>query len=130
MCVCVCVCVCVCARVCARVCVCVCVQISYPMESGINIGDKLNVKFLGRDSQGRYLISRKALLPLPAERTGPRTRSRTRSSSSVAPAHNFEVGSELEGMITEERDYGFLLELAPGVTTLLHNTQIDHTPVC
>ena len=43
---------------------------------------------------------------------------------------NFEVGSELEAKIVEERDYGFMLELPSGITTLLHNSQMSDTPVC
>ena len=103
-----------------------CVQTSHPSESGISVGDKLNVKFLGRDSNGRYLVSRKALLPLPANRAGPRG-GRARPS---VPVQNFEVGSELEAKIVEARDYGFMLELPSGVTTLLHNSQMSDTPVC
>ena len=83
----------------------------------------MNVKYLGRDSKGRYLISRKALLPLPADRAVPHVRSRPTHTS----RSNFEVGSVLEGTITEVRDYGFMVELAPGETALLHNSKLSHT---
>ena len=101
-------------------------QTTHPSESGIKVGDKVDVKFLGRDTYGRYLISRKALLPPPVTRQP--LGSRQRSQSAAAP--NFEAGSEYEGEIIGVRDYGFLLEMAPGVTTLLHNSQLSHSYVC
>ena len=98
------------------------------MDSGLQVGDKLNVKFLGRNLQGRYLISRKALLPVPANVRGvPRSMPVPKS---LQGQPNFETGSVLEATITEVRDYGFMVELAPGVTCLLHNSQISHTQVC
>ena len=97
------------------------------MDSGLRIGDKLNVKFLGQNLQGRYLISRKALLPVPDNIRGV---PRTRQVPQTLEGHNFETGSVLEATITEVRDYGVLLEVAPGYTCLLHNSQISYTPVC
>lgn len=46
-------------------------QTAHPLASGMKIGDKINVKFLGQDSRGHYLISRKALLPAPIDRQQP-----------------------------------------------------------
>lgn len=44
------------------------VQIPNPSLVGVKEGDKLSVKVLGFDHQGRFVISRKALLPPPANR--------------------------------------------------------------
>ena len=99
------------------------------MDSGIQVGDIVSVKYLGRDSSGRYLISRKAVLPLPAgmEPTKPSSRPGPLVTAVPSFAQDLEIGSELEGVIIGEREYGFLLELAPGVTSLLHNSQINHS---
>lgn len=42
------------------------IQITHPSVTGLKIGDKLNIKFLGRDRLGRLVFSRKALLPPPS----------------------------------------------------------------
>ena len=103
------------------------------MDSGIKVGDKISVKFLGQDTNGRYLISRRALLPPPADRQQPNSnRPRHPRSTSHTPhtAPKFEIGSELEVTIIDELNSGFLVELAPGVTSLLHNSRINHSYVC
>ena len=109
------------------------IQTAHPLDSGIKVGDKINVKFLGQDTNGRYLISRRALLPPPANRQQPDSNRprllRVTSHMTDAAAQKFEVGSELEVTIIGERNYGFLVELAPGVVSLLHNSCINHSYV-
>ena len=36
------------------------------------------------------------------------------------------IGSVIEVLIKDVRDYGFMAELAPGVLVLLHNKQLGH----
>ena len=37
-----------------------------------------------------------------------------------------KFGAVIDATIKEVRDYGFIVELAPGVATLLHVSQISH----
>ena len=66
------------------------------MDSGIRVGDKINVKFLGQDTRGHYLISRKALLPPPVDRQQPPHSSRIRvptTSPTTTIEQNFDKKS-------------------------------------
>ena len=42
----------------------------------------------------------------------------------------FEVGAIYPAVVKEVRDYGLIVELAPGVTILLHKSQMSHKFVC
>ena len=39
---------------------------------------------------------------------------------------DIQVGSVIEVVVKEIRDYGFMVELAPGVLSLLHMAQFSH----
>ena len=99
------------------------------------IGDKINVEIIGQDEYGRYMMSSKTLLSHPAPDTQ-QDFDRELLNSKISMAsdmpgaeHNFEIGSELEVVVVCKLHYGFRVELAPGVTSLLHRSHI-YSHVC
>jgi len=42
------------------------------------------------------------------------------------PVQEFEVGAIYSVVVKEVRDYGLIVELAPGVDALLHKLQLSH----
>ena len=101
------------------------IQTAKFLDSGIKIGDKINVEIIGQDEYGRYLMSHKALLSHPAPDTQ-QNLDRELASDMPGAEHNFEIGSELEAVIVGKLPCGIMVELAPGSSLLYHSHIYSH----
>lgn len=90
-------------------------QVAHTFTSDLNalfkVGDKLEVKVLSKEN-GKLTLSRKALIDTPYE----------------AYCKTITVGQTVVGRVTNKLPFGLLLELAPDVKGLLHQSEYSHNP--
>lgn len=90
-------------------------QIAHTFTSDINSvakeGDTMEVKVISKEN-GKLVLSRKALLDTPYE----------------AYAKTVTVGQTVKGKVVNKMPFGLLLELAPNVKGLLHQSEYSHNP--
>ncbi len=90
-------------------------QLAHTYTSDINsivhLDDEMQVKVLSKEN-GKLVLSRKALLDTPY----------------VAYAKTVTVGQTVKGKVTNKLPFGLLLELAPNVKGLLHQSEYSHNP--
>ena len=90
-------------------------QIAHTFTSDINslfkVGDEIEVKVLSKEN-GKLTLSRKALIDTPYE----------------AYCKTISVGQTVTGKVTNKLPFGLLLELAPNVKGLLHQSEYSHNP--
>lgn len=77
----------------------------------VKVGDKLEVKVLSKEN-GKLVLSRKALLDTPYE----------------AYCKTITVGQTVKGKVVNKLPFGLLIELAPYVKGLLHQSEYSHNP--
>ncbi|QVK20326.1 30S ribosomal protein S1 [Mycoplasmatota bacterium] len=85
------------------------------VEDEIKAGDEIEVKLIEKsvkNGRNRISVSRKATLPTPFQ----------------AYVKEFGKGSTIKGKVINKLPFGIILELAKGVTGLLHNTEISWNP--
>ena len=75
------------------------------------VGNQIEVKVLSKEN-GKLVLSRKALLDTPYE----------------AYAKTVKVGQTVKGKVVNKLPFGLLLELAPNVKGLLHQSEYSHNP--
>jgi len=88
-------------------------------------GDEITVEVMGEDRMGRPDLRR---LEEPGEKPRPSDRREKRGSRGESrarpkrtpPAAEVAVGDRIEGSVTHITEYGAFVELAPGVTGLVH----------
>lgn len=81
------------------------------IEDVLKVGDKIEVKVLSIKN-GKISVSRKALLPTPFE----------------AYVNEHKVGETIKGKVVSKLPYGILVELAPNVKGLLHQSEYSWNP--
>lgn len=81
------------------------------IEDVLKVGDKIEVKVLAIKN-GKISVSRKALLPTPFE----------------AYVNEHKVGETIKGKVVSKLPYGILVELAPNVKGLLHQSEYSWNP--
>lgn len=81
------------------------------IEDVLNVGDKVEVKIIGLKN-GKIALSRKALLPTPFEE--------------YASLH--KKGETIKATVISKLPYGLLLEVAPNVKGLLHQSEYSWNP--
>ncbi len=81
------------------------------ISSLVNVGDELEVKVLSKEN-GKLVLSRKALLDTPYE----------------AYCKTITVGQTVKGKVVNKMPFGLLIELAPNVKGLLHQSEYSHNP--
>lgn len=90
-------------------------QLSHTFTNDINdivsVGDEMEVKVLSKEN-GKLVLSRKALLDTPYE----------------AYAKTVTVGQTVKGKVVNKLPFGLLIELAPEVKGLLHQSEYSHNP--
>lgn len=90
-------------------------QLAHTFTSDINAvakeGDTMEVKVLSKEN-GKLVLSRKALLDTPYE----------------AYAKTVTVGQTVKGKVVNKMPFGLLIELAPNVKGLLHQSEYSHNP--
>ncbi|MDE7095453.1 MAG: (d)CMP kinase, partial [Anaeroplasmataceae bacterium] len=90
-------------------------QLAHTFTSDINAvakeGDTMEVKVLSKEN-GKLVLSRKALLDTPYE----------------AYAKTVTVGQIVKGKVVNKMPFGLLIELAPNVKGLLHQSEYSHNP--
>lgn len=90
-------------------------QFAHTFTNDINavakVGDEIEVKVLSKDN-GKLVLSRKALLDTPYE----------------AYAKTVTVGQTVKGKVVNKLPFGLLIELAPNVKGLLHQSEYSHNP--
>ncbi|MDE7106428.1 MAG: (d)CMP kinase, partial [Anaeroplasmataceae bacterium] len=90
-------------------------QIAHTFTSDINSvakeGDVMEVKVISKEN-GKLVLSRKALLDTPYE----------------AYAKTVTVGQTVKGKVVNKMPFGLLIELAPNVKGLLHQSEYSHNP--
>ncbi|MDE7161995.1 MAG: (d)CMP kinase [Anaeroplasmataceae bacterium] len=74
-------------------------------------GDTMEVKVISKEN-GKLLLSRKALLDTPYE----------------AYAKTVTIGQSVKGKVVNKLPFGLLIELAPNVKGLLHQSEYSHNP--
>ena len=77
----------------------------------VNVGDEIEVKLINKED-GKLILSRKALLDTPYE----------------AYAKEVKVGQTVKGKVANKLPFGLLIELAPNVKGLLHQSEYSHNP--
>ncbi|XMB66537.1 S1 RNA-binding domain-containing protein [Mycoplasmatota bacterium zrk1] len=85
------------------------------VEDEIKVGDEIELKLIEKsvkNGRNRISVSRKATLPTPFQ----------------AYVKEFGKGSTIKGKVVNKLPFGIILELAKGVTGLLHNTEISWNP--
>lgn len=90
-------------------------QLSHTFTSDIHSvakeGDAMEVKVLSKEN-GKLVLSRKALLDTPYQ----------------AYAKTVTVGQTVKGKVVNKMPFGLLIELAPNVKGLLHQSEYSHNP--
>ncbi|MDE6661557.1 MAG: (d)CMP kinase [Anaeroplasmataceae bacterium] len=90
-------------------------QLAHTFTNDINAvakeGDTMEVKVLSKEN-GKLVLSRKALLDTPYE----------------AYAKTVTVGQTVKGKVVSKMPFGLLIELAPNVKGLLHQSEYSHNP--
>ncbi|MDE6656814.1 MAG: (d)CMP kinase, partial [Anaeroplasmataceae bacterium] len=90
-------------------------QLAHTFTSDINAvakeGDTMEVKVLSKEN-GKLVLSRKALLDTPYQ----------------AYAKTVTVGQTVKGKVVNKMPFGLLIELAPNVKGLLHQSEYSHNP--
>ena len=81
------------------------------IEDVLKVGDKIEVKVLSIKN-GKISVSRKALLPTPFE----------------AYVNEHKVGETIKGKVVSKLPYGILVEVAPNVKGLLHQSEYSWNP--
>lgn len=81
------------------------------IEDVLKVGDKVQVKVLSIKN-GKLVVSRKAILPTPFNEY----------------VNNHKVGEKIEAKVISKLPYGILLELAPSVKGLLHQSEYSWNP--
>lgn len=81
------------------------------ISSLVKVGDELEVKVLSKEN-GKLVLSRKALLDTPYE----------------AYCKTITVGQTVKGRVVNKMPFGLLIELAPNVKGLLHQSEYSHNP--
>ena len=81
------------------------------IEDVLTVGDKIEVKVLSIKN-GKISVSRKALLPTPFE----------------AYVNEHKVGETIKGKVVSKLPYGILVEVAPNVKGLLHQSEYSWNP--
>lgn len=81
------------------------------IHEAIHVGDKVEVKVVSKDN-GKLLLSKKALLKTPF----------------VSYAEEHKVSDSVKATVVNKMPYGMILEVAPHVRGLLHNSEYSWNP--
>lgn len=81
------------------------------LNSIVKVGDEIEVKVISKEN-GKIGLSKKALIPTPYD----------------AYISSVKIGTTVKGTVSNKLPFGLLIELAPNVKGLLHQSEYSHNP--